>query len=83
MLIIVILITVYILSCFVHWDNVRRDYSKGGRYRNIHPDTMDFIMIFIPIYNTGFAFLGLLSRLGNKEDEIKKSFFDKFFRVKK
>lgn len=49
---ILIIISVYISSCFTWWLYLHKAYSFNGIWKSIDPATVDIILIFIPIINT-------------------------------
>ncbi len=79
---------VWALSGFGVWWHYRKAYSPGGLWDGQRPSPMDFLDIFVPLWNTASLFVAwVIVGVPTKGRARKKcrrfSFFDWFYQLKK
>lgn len=78
-MIILTCIIVYILSAYLLWLHEHLSHSEGGIYYPTHlPESVDIVLVFIPIINT---ILAIVSWGFDYPIEVKTNIVRKFFKL--
>ena len=75
-LILIGFVLLYIVSCVASWHMVKWNYEN--RWTTLHPEFDDFVIVFVPIFNTFYCFWWLIDYLG-----IFNLDFSEFFNITK
>lgn len=75
----IIILIGYIVPGVLSYRQIQKAYSKGGRWSRIEPELMDFALVILPLCNI----ILYLVMLGEGTKDGQRSFYTKFFRIKK
>lgn len=82
--IIVVLVLVYLASCYLWWKYVNLSYSKGGQWSMLLPDCIEVMIMLVPFLNTFFLSLYITDPPMGKPIKHDDGYvYRKFFRIKK
>jgi hypothetical protein len=79
MLILLLVLIVYVVSCYGSYKYIQIAHSKDGRWSNLSTDAEDVIFVFLPIVNTLNTVGYLFGECYRNND--KKANFNEFFKV--